>query len=399
MRSAVAAILITCAHCSLSCAAPAPMAVSGIVANGQSITITGTGFGGHADNNANRPYICKGWENFESGVADSIFSANYGPELISGGTAQKQNSSYAARGYYWGTPRTYTNVWGQSITSATSYGFHIDLQQETPNKQKKIFISGWFMFPDGFDVGISYDTTMADQTKFLAVSPLGTLGGADGAKTYFQTRKSATIPLRTETEDGHPSEGDTDPLFSYAPMGSWHRFDIYVDLTKPDGQKVHTWYVDGKRVPRTNQFYNNDAALTARGVIDGFNYLSWLMYQFQGTDEYPWPQYMDDAYADFTQARVELSAYPSWDETAQHHKELQIPTVWSDTSITTTVNQGQFLAGQTAYLYVVHDDGAVNAAGYPVTIGGAGSSSVRPATLRGSNGPGKTSDAGSARLW
>ena len=87
MRPAVAAILITCAHCSLSCAAPAPMAVSGIVANGQSITITGTGFGGHADNNANRPYICKGWENFESGVADSIFSANYGPELVSGGSA------------------------------------------------------------------------------------------------------------------------------------------------------------------------------------------------------------------------------------------------------------------------------------------------------------------------
>lgn len=352
-------------------AAPSPSSVTGTISHGQSVTITGTGFGSHADNNTTRDYICKGWENFESGVADSVFSGNYGPERISGTSIQKTNSTYAAKGYYWGTDRTYTNVWGNSITAATSYGFHIDLR---PSFAKKIFISGWFMFPTGFDTGISYDTVNTDQTKFLSLSPLGTLaGGADGAKTYFQTRKATpNIPLRTETEDGYLSEGDTDSLFNYAPMGTWHRFDIYVDLTKPDGQKIHDWYVDGKKITRINPYYNNDAALTTNGVIDGFNYLSWLMFQFQGDDDHPWPQYMDDAYADFTQARVELSEYPTWDETAQHRKELQIPTSWSDTSVTINVNAGQFTTGQTAYLYVVHDDGSVNVNGYAVTIGGSG---------------------------
>ena len=349
--------------------ANATVSITGASIASNTITITGAGFGTRDDNNTARSYLCKGWENFEDGIADSIFTANYGPERVSETSIQKTNSSYAAKGYYWGTPRTYTNVWGNTITAATSYGFHIDLQQETPNKQKKIFISGWFMFPEGFDDGIRHDTVNVDQTKFLSLSPLGTLGGSDGAKTYFQTRKATTIPLRTETEDGHASEGDSDPLFTYAPMGTWHRFDIYVDLTKPDGQKIHNWYVDGKKVPRTNQYYNNDAALTSSGVIDGFNYLSWLMFQFQGTDEYPWPQYMDDAYADFTQARVELSEYSTWDETAQHRKELQPPTSWSDTGITATFNQGQFSTGQTAYLYVVHDDGSVNASGYPITLG------------------------------
>jgi hypothetical protein len=253
------------------------------------------------------------------------------------------------------------------------------------------------MFPEGFDTGISYDTAMADQTKFLALSPLGTLGGPDGAKTYFQTRKGTPIPLRTETEDGHASEGDTDALFGYAPMGTWHRFDIYVDLTKPDGQKIHNWYVDGKKAPRVNQYYNSDAALTSSGVIDGFNYLSWLMYQFQGDDAHPWPQYMDDAYADFTQARVELSEHASWDDTSQHRKELQIPISWSDSSITVTVNQGQFVSGQTAYLYVIDDAGAVNQAGYPVTISGP-IPSIRPATLRATNSHGNTTGSGPARL-
>ena len=329
-----------------------------------SVTIIGTGFGSHTDNNTTRPYLASGWENFETGAADSIFSANYGPELVTNTSLQKSNSNYAAKGYYWTTPQSYTNVWGVAKNTPYMFGFHLPLA----TFQKKIFISGWFMFPEGFDSGINYDTSMADQTKFLCMTPLGTLGGSDGAKTYFQTRKDLVdIPLRTETEDGH-LEGNDDPLFNYSPMGTWHRFDIYVDLTKPEGQKIHNWYVDGKKLPRTHEFYNVDANLTSSGVINGFNYLSWLMYQFEGDDTYTWFQYMDDAFADLTQARVEISESATWNETIQVRKEIQIPLTWSDTEITVSTNLGQFASSDTLYVYVINDDGTVSP-GYQITEG------------------------------
>ncbi|MCD6288604.1 MAG: hypothetical protein J7M12_05765, partial [Candidatus Hydrogenedentes bacterium] len=49
------------------------------------------------------------------------------------------------------------------------------------------------------------------------------------------------------------------------------------------------------------------------------------------------------------------------------HREIQIPTAWSNDTITFTVNQGSFPYG-TAYLYVVDSTGAWNENGYPITF-------------------------------
>jgi len=340
-------------------AEPNITSVSEAMSQGNQVTIVGTGFGSHADNNTSRSYLNTAWENFETGVADSIFYTTTGPELVTNTALQKANSNYAARGYRWATPHTYTNVFGVQKTSQLMYGFHFDYDG---NFQKKIFISGWYMFPEGFDTGITYDQVNIDQTKFLSLSPLGTLpGGGDGGKTYFNTRRGAvTIPIISNTEDGDLAEGTTDPLFNYSPMGTWHRFDMYVNLTKPEGQKIHDWYIDGKKLPRVHEFYKSDAALVSAGILQGFDYLSWLMYQFEGDDAYTWFQYMDDAFADLTQARVEISESATWDETTQIHKEIQIPLSWSDTEIVVSANLGSFDPGATLYLYVIDDDGAVS---------------------------------------
>lgn len=344
---------------SISQAEPNVLKVDGNFSNGSNLVITGTDFGSHQDNNLNRDYLALGWENFETGTADSIFTANYGPELETNTALQKSNSNYAAKGYAWSTARAYTNVWGATKNASTMYGFHLSL----PAKEKKIFMSGWFMFPDGFDTGISYHKEIIDQTKFMCMTPIGSATG----KTYFVTRRGAnTIPVMTSTEDGHLAEGDNDTLFNYAPMGTWHRFDIYVDLTKPEGQKIHNWYIDGKKLPRINDFYNSDAMLTKAGVIDGFNYLSWLTYQFVGDDTYTWFQYMDDAFADLTQARVEISESPIWDETIQTHKEIQIPLSWNNNTITIQLNLGSIAKEKALYLYVIDDEGNVNLKGRPV---------------------------------
>jgi len=79
--------------------------------------------------------------------------------------------------------------------------------------------------------------------------------------------------------------------------------------------------------------------------------------------------WFDDLYIATTQARVEMGNASSW--AACTHREIQIPTAWSDNSITITVNQGSFQDGDAAYLFVVDAEGNVSN-GYPITIGGGG---------------------------
>jgi len=50
--------------------------------------------------------------------------------------------------------------------------------------------------------------------------------------------------------------------------------------------------------------------------------------------------------------------------------ENQIPSAWSDGSITATVNLGQFAQGQTAFVIVVDSSGTASAIGLAVTAGG-----------------------------
>src|SRR5437773_8983200 len=78
--------------------------------------------------------------------------------------------------------------------------------------------------------------------------------------------------------------------------------------------------------------------------------------------------YFDDTYVDTTLSRVVLADKPVLSQATII--ENQIPSSWSDGSITATVNLGQFAQGQTAYLIVVDSAGTPSATGLAVTAGG-----------------------------
>lgn len=88
----------------------------------------------------------------------------------------------------------------------------------------------------------------------------------------------------------------------------------------------------------------------------------------------------DDVYIDQTPARVEIcskSAYAA-KESQGDTCEVQVPSVWSETGITVSFNQGAFTEGQTAYLYVTDPGGSVNALGSPLVISGQAGDGVAP---------------------
>lgn len=82
--------------------------------------------------------------------------------------------------------------------------------------------------------------------------------------------------------------------------------------------------------------------------------------------------FTDNVYIDNTWARVEIGNKPQYANC--NHSEVQIPTGWSNSSISIKFNQGSFQSGNTAYLFVVDENGNVNSTGYPIVIGGGGDS-------------------------
>ena len=92
--------------------------------------------------------------------------------------------------------------------------------------------------------------------------------------------------------------------------------------------------------------------------------------------------YFDDVFVQYgTQARVEIGDKSTW--VACTYREIQIPTAWSDGSVTVTVNKGSFGNCETAYLYVIDENGNVNANGIPVKIvTGAGEPPCPPSGLK-----------------
>lgn len=95
---------------------------------------------------------------------------------------------------------------------------------------------------------------------------------------------------------------------------------------------------------------------------------------WSGTARFFW----EAVYVDDTWARVELSDNATY--TSASHREIQIPSAWSSTSVSATINRGSFAADASVYVHVCTAANACSA-GYAVTLGGEASPSA-PVRLR-----------------
>lgn len=92
--------------------------------------------------------------------------------------------------------------------------------------------------------------------------------------------------------------------------------------------------------------------------------------------------YWDDVFVQIgSWARVEIGDAPTW--SACTHREVQVPTAWSDTNITFNFQQGSFSPGDQVYVFVVDDKGVASAGKGPITVGGTVESSPPPQQVQG----------------
>ena len=371
-------IVLTCLgliglHFPQAFAAPAITGVSGTVQDGQTVTISGSGFGATGPNVAF-------FDSFEKGTAGQVVSlatdsADIGEwnELSSSDAESTISSAYAVSG-------------GKSMQVDWRPGSGGGPGAYYPNVQNSYFLFSWWQFiPTNRDVPGTNNVDGANWKWFwMGDRHDGWPMGSDyaGQQHYGFNPDGSTYGIQGPVlghDEGSPARYDCgwypdDSLFR---KGTWMRVTMAMKNATSGG---HIWQQEVSSAGHVIQF--NVSNIVTAHADDPWNILFLPGY---GRGDSNAVAFYDDVYiatGDGARARVEIGNASTY--SASTNLALVTPTAWGDTSITATVRQGQFDAEESAYLYVVHADGTVNATGYPVTIGAGAPAQAVGGRLSGS---------------
>jgi len=324
----------------LSFGAPTPSKVAGTVANGQPVTVTGSGFGVNAA------------------------AGTTGIEWLGGPTGNIASGTI-------GKPFTKTN-W-QSIWAENFPTYESDFAHSGTKSIRAIVYpaTDWdsdmtFHLPASLAVGqtlyaswwVRTSRSGAGQWKMLRMENAPTFVDGDMELVFFDwlgvNAPQMVIDPGTGTDQTTWVNNSDYPTSD----SIWYRQELIINTA-------------GSVVINLYQPNNTLASQTVTGLkFNGpFNYLVWQNYAGNGITAFT--AWFDDIFIqEGTQARMEICDSPTWN--ARTTCEIQYPTTWNDSSISATINQGGFGPTDSKYLYVVDATGAANSAGYPVTFGGGG---------------------------
>jgi PKD repeat protein len=327
--------------------APVISGVTGSVADGASIVIAGSSFGSKS---AAPPLV---YDNFEAGgghgaVIDATATVGAWTQVgLDGSQYPYFNTSVKYRG-------------AAAMEARFSAGQATSGVKISGNYDDHFYIDAW----------INYDKE--DAAPWSRVRKLFLMFG-DGVQEYPQIHFGTSECV--ENPSFHPSgyASLTDgtsvvyPFSVNAIAGGWHHLQTWVQASDNGiaNGKIRVW-LDG--VLRAT----SDAYLTVTNNTGNWDHLR--VGYYHAHDEIPGLcdaspgdayVYWDNVYVDNTPARVEIGNAATY--AACTLREIQIPSAWSTTSISATVNTGAFADGG-AWLYVVNGNGVVSTVGYPIDV-------------------------------
>ena len=363
-----------------SWAAPSITGTSGTLTNGQTITISGTSFG---TKTTAMPTI--------SSYDHSTTANNWSGGSISGGWGQVASGVDPVT-LTTGTPRAtyYQSAHKGTFNSAGEYSA-VYGTMNTP--EDKIYVSWWnYRNYSSFSSG--------NNTKWFRVYQSVAPGESTGNICFSHCEDNNQV-----------NNGDEFLTTEFAPSGTWNLSSYVsgvskgatgwfgVDLSPTVGPHLQTWEHwevffdyptttagnDGQVIVWKNgrRLFNATGVTFADGASDNTGRLIAIGQVSGGLTGTEW---FDQIYMDKTIAHVFVSnsgtvAWP--EQTTEHHSEIQVPSAWSASSITFTLNQGTCtnFTSDCKYLYVVDSTGAISNA-YDLSSGGGGGGST-PSTVSG----------------
>jgi hypothetical protein len=161
--------------------------------------------------------------------------------------------------------------------------------------------------------------------------------------------------------------GNLDATTDQMLFNQWQRIEAYYVASTPSTGNGITWL---RRVGRSGNMLSSTSLVTRDSDDPLWRYIRFGQAYSNpttcGEETGGLKVYLDDIYVDNTLARVEIGDNAVFENTT--HREVQIPTAWADGEITVTLNQGIFVDGDSAYLFVIDENG-VASDGYLVTVG------------------------------
>ena len=320
-------------------AAPSISGVSGTLQHGQSVTISGSGFGAKIQG-APQFWDTVDNQNSYAGIADggavpagggNPWGGNSGNKVKITRINQRHNNSL------------------MSYTAANQYDAR--LSDRIINASSQFYVSWWFK--------PSAAVTMENgaSNKLLRVSN----SNDEVNKTYswaYPGGWADYIYGGSYCQNGGALAWfDNDPPNM---ANTWHRLEVWFDSST---QKFNS-YVDGVANHLSDVSWN----LCPSFQMDKVWGIGWESNVSANVLTY----WMDDIYVDNSRARTELCLGGSWNSRGKC--EIQPATAWASSAVTFQTNQGSFADGSSAYLYVVDANGSVNTNGFSVTLGSSQSS-------------------------
>lgn len=340
-------------------AEPSITSVSGTVTNGQSVTITGTGFG------ANGPTVLL-FDDYEGGTNGNVLALDLAPV----GTYSGRNGD-AGDGY---DDMKYSNL--NAVSGSLAARFDISAYTNNPamvvtapSAFDSFYISYYSLLPtgntfpgDGYG-GANWKEIWVAKDDFVNDADLCVMGNGWTWYHWF---------------GNDPYHGTYDsPSWTYTKVaGRWDRFSWWTKgSTSTDGAT----YVDITNSTGTTRAWEKTSVQTLNTGDTGKRQMFFVNgYVRQTPNSYPT---FDDVYiatGEYAQARVEIgdnATYASCTKMALCTTPAGT-SGWGDTSISCTIRGASFSTSDTGYMFITKSDGTRSAAGYEVTFGGSGGGST-----------------------
>lgn len=351
----LSAISITLLY-GIAFAAPSVTGSSGTFVSGQSVTITGASF------STKSPAAPIKWTSFEEGTnGDYLYSHDTSWCAYTNGVSScgAGGDGMFGMSYSNNSPASGTLHASSHITSAQGFitNFYV---LSTPANE--LFVSYKWKYRDYDDT-----FTVTKLTRLNSSTAAGGGGYYNGVgktvEEYVGTLPATWTNLYYDAGSGDVTTAGTSGLNL---DNNWHKINVYKKLSSPAGTAngVVGFWVDGQH----SDIYTG---LTTRNTGQTFQLDTVLLGSMDGAAT-PGDYYIDidDVYIDNTLSRVEICTGATWADRGTC--EIQIPSAWSDTSVTVTVNQGAFADSSSQYLYVVDSTGD-GGTGRQITFGSSSS--------------------------
>lgn len=337
-KKLIIAGVLTLATGGVAMAAPTVSGVAGDVSAGSTLTISGRDFG--AKQQAS-PML---WDDFEAGpVGQRLTNA---PARIG-----KWDSGAGSDAVTYTANRSYGG--NQAARHDFVADYNASLGKNVPFQ--KLYMDFW--------IQVDYVDRKSRNWK-----PWRLYGDRDALQLDFVWLCSGQLVNRV-----HDSWSKGDWGGSTYSDNTWMHVQLVYEASTPnveDGTIRH--FIDSKV-----HGMNSDSVMTRRGNAH-FDQIRIGHYWAQSAvDNCPTNSgataYVDNVYLDTSWARVEIGDAPTY--AGSTRREIQVPSRWTDGSISVNLNLGTFRSGQQVYLFVT-DENNNTSPGFPLRIGATSTAST-----------------------